>query len=72
MTVEAVETSDHRRTRVWEVLDRHGGLLGYVQWYGAWRQYSFMPTSGAVFNRGCLADITAFIDEKMREWRKAH
>jgi hypothetical protein len=50
-----------RRTTVWDVRSRsRGDLLGRVQWYGPWRQYTFWPEAGVIFNPGCLDEITAF------------
>lgn len=41
--------------------------LGYVQWYGAWRCYAFFPSANCVFEKTCLKDITAFIENIMYE-----
>lgn len=70
MTVKEVNPLDGRTTRMWEVHDRHGGLLGHVSWYGRWRQYVFLPAEGCTFNKGCLYDISKFLDEQMRRWRE--
>ena len=48
-----------------------GGLLGRIQWYGAWRQFCFFPEPGSLWNAGCLADIQTFIDRLMRERKEA-
>lgn len=45
----------------------HGGELGIVKWYGAWRQYCYFPTSQAVYSAGCLRDIANFIVELKAE-----
>jgi hypothetical protein len=58
-------------TQRWEVLDRHGGTLGEIHWYGQWRQYAFICTNYAVFNKGCLRDISNFLEEQMRLWRES-
>lgn len=60
MTFEVIEQK--AKTGVWQVLNnRSGGLLGFVKWYPAWRQYCFYPEPDCVFNTGCLADTVAFI-----------
>lgn len=46
-----------RKTRVWSVLTNHGDVLGFVRWFGRWRQYTFDPSTGTGFNRDCLLDI---------------
>lgn len=46
---------------------RDGATLGEVSWWGAWRQYVFIPNEGTVFNKGCMNDIIAVIDKLMAE-----
>lgn len=47
-----------RKTAIWRVVSRRrGDVLGIVQWFGRWRQYSFFPEPNTVFNQGCLKDI---------------
>lgn len=41
--------------------------LGVVKWYGAWRQYCYFPEPGTVFSKGCLNDISDFLDKLMKE-----
>ena len=48
----------------------HGNVLGFVKWYGPWRQYCFYSEEGCVFNDGCLQDIAAYSSELMQERRK--
>ncbi|MBI3936947.1 MAG: hypothetical protein HY323_08215 [Betaproteobacteria bacterium] len=60
----AVNTTDQwgsRKTAVFTIIDRHGGALGVVRWYGAWRQYCFFPEGAPVFNNDCLNRISAFM-----------
>jgi hypothetical protein len=40
---------------------KSGGTLGYIEWYGPWRQYCFFPEGDTVFNRTCLDEINAVI-----------
>ena len=45
-------------------------VLGLVKWYAQWRKYCFFTNdecSGLVFDAGCLADITDFINKLMAE-----
>lgn len=67
MTVE--ETTSGTITRRWQVFDRRGGVLGEVKFFGRWRQFCFFPSTNAVFNEGCLADLTKFLNERTAEWR---
>jgi len=36
--------------------NRNESILGFVRWYGAWRQYCFYPEPETIFNKGCLND----------------
>lgn len=56
-------TPEGRKTAVFHVRDRHGGKLGEVKWYGAWRQFCFFPDgpNRPVFNNDCLNRISAFM-----------
>lgn len=62
-------TSKNKKTKVWRVLSRvHADNLGTVEWLGRWRQYCFFPSSETVFNKGCLIEITSFL-EKVKDVR---
>lgn len=67
MTAEELPAIQGRLTKKWEVRDRHGGVLGHVQWYGAWRQYAFFPFGDPVFNKGCLDALALFLEQQMTE-----
>ena len=75
LTVHGGELLPGRKTRAWEVQGNGGDVLGTVQWYGAWRQYTFDPTPGTTFNRDCLIDLANFLrrvnDEHRAALRKA-
>lgn len=56
--------TESKKTKRWSVANKESGyLLGFVEWYSAWRQYCFMPTSLTVFSKGCLNDISDFLKE---------
>ena len=58
------------KTTVWSCRNNTGGYeLGIVKWYPQWRQYSFYPADGMVFNQTCMEDIIHFINQ-LREQRK--
>ena len=66
------EQNPGRKTTKWNCLNSNSGnLLGYVEWYGAWRQYTFSTYSPAfsyeyiniILNKGCLDDISDFLDQ---------
>ena len=59
------------KTKVYEVLsEKHGTSLGFIKWYGPWRQYAFFPEVGCLFNKGCLMDIAIFLNKLNKEQRK--
>jgi len=46
-----------------------GDTLGYIKWFGRWRQYTFFPVAETVWNVGCLDDVNAYIGKLMAERR---
>ncbi len=59
-----IKVEDRPKTTVWHCLNkRNDGLLGVIQWYGAWRQYCFMPKGNTVFSVSCQDDIKHFISQ---------
>lgn len=60
------------KTKVWTVESKNqGSVLGLVRWFGRWRQYVFEPSTGTLFNNGCLSDIETFLDDAQSEWRES-
>lgn len=41
----------------------HGEELGEIKWYGAWRQYCYFANVSAVYSKGCLDDISDFLNQ---------
>jgi hypothetical protein len=49
------------KTFVYAVMNRESqDVLGYIKWYGPWRQYCFFPEPTCVFSVGCMLDIVNF------------
>lgn len=67
----AYDISDpHARTKKFVLQNnRTSDTLGYIEWYGRWRQFCFMPTEGTVWSDGCLADVRTLIGELAAERR---
>jgi hypothetical protein len=58
------------KTEVWHVVANEGGHhLGTIKWYGSWRQYSFFPNGNTVFEKTCMHDILAKMEELMLKRR---
>ena len=71
--MEALEMAvvEGRKTRQWQISSiRSGDFLGWVGWYGPWRQYCFYPDGGAVFNGECLLSIVKFLKEATAEHKR--
>lgn len=66
--LEFVHVEDKPKTKVWEVkrkaveIHLDGISLGYVKYFGQWRQYAFFPHEGTVWHGECLQDITLFLN----------
>lgn len=62
--IHFVKVAEKPKTSVWSCRNNRSNVeLGYVKWYGPWRQYCFMPNAAelTVFNVACLQDIQDFI-----------
>ena len=46
-------------------------ILGYVKWFGRWRQYCFFPIGETVWSDGCLEEIQHRIRALMEARRMA-
>ena len=60
----------NRKTKVVKVLNRKSdSVLGYILWWGPWRQYVFAPKEQikTIFNPDCLKDICGVIDDLMED-----
>ena len=69
------EDAQHLKTRIVHVVTvRSNVLLGVISWYAPWRQYTFRPESGTIFNPDCLAqiqEVTGNMTKVHRETRAA-
>ena len=53
---------------LWEIRDRGGGVLGYVDWYSRWKSYVFNSMGEAViFSADCLREIAGFMERLNKE-----
>ncbi len=53
-----------KKTTTWDCVNtKSNGFLGYVYWYGAWRQYIIEYELETICNKGCLDDIADFLDQ---------
>ena len=69
-----VGRSSSGKTLVWrvEATDDGNEGIGWVRWYGPWRQYSFFPASLTVFEKSCLRDIADFSEQLTKDHREAN
>ena len=44
-----------------------GDILGFIKWYGSWKQYCFFPEPNTTFNIDCMSYIIEFIKDLMEE-----
>lgn len=58
------------KTSSWRIENTSGEHLGWVKWYGPWRQYCFMLNTELVLNSRCLKDIEKFLNELNREHKE--
>jgi len=59
------------KTQVYAVYSKlHGDRLAIIKWFPRWRQYTFFPETGTIWNNECLNDISAFLDDLKKERKK--
>ncbi len=67
MVANLLPRPTHQKTSLWDIRSSKGNsLLGVVRWYGAWRQYAFMPSANIVLNPDCMDELSAFIRFHMK------
>jgi hypothetical protein len=69
---EELPTATPRTTKIWACKNnKHGFLLGWVEWEVAWRQYCFLTNpvddeghkNTIVLSSGCMQDIAEFLQK---------
>ena len=63
---------EHKRAKtvIVEVISKRLQFpIGYIRWYGPWRQYIFAAKDSTIWNAGCLQDIISVINQLMSEMR---
>ena len=60
---------DKPKTKTWRVVS--DTFVGIIAWRGPWRQYSFFPEPGSVFEKTCLRDIANFCEYQSSVHRAA-
>jgi hypothetical protein len=59
------------KTQKWHVYSKNqNSFLGYIKWFGRWRQYAFFPAVETVWNPECLGGICDFIRGLMDDRKK--
>jgi hypothetical protein len=70
--IELEELHTKKKTKTYKVVNKdNGSFLGFVRWFGSFRQYSFFPSEGCVFEKTCLRDIADFMQKLMDERKKS-
>ena len=69
--IKIAEVPHTGKTKGFNVINKSGNYgIGYIEWYGAWRQYCFMPEDNMIFNSTCLELITEFLKDINIKYRK--
>ena len=67
-SIRFVKVGQKTKTGVYAVEStRNDANLGTITWYSRWRRYCFIPQWGSIWSTDCLAAVTGFIEELMRE-----
>lgn len=58
-------------TRLIEISSRQKGVsLGFIKWFGQWRQYTFFPKNETIFDKSCLREIADYCEFKTKQHRE--
>lgn len=64
--------SSSGKTRIWAVKNVQSAsgsgnfTMGLIKWYAPWRRYAFFPSPDTLYDAGCLAEITTFLERGFR------
>jgi hypothetical protein len=58
-----------KKTEVYLVSSKSGERLGFIRWFSPWRQYCYFPIEGTLYSKGCMNDISTFINNLMEARR---
>lgn len=70
--------NDGKKTKKYSVISKDDCHLGFIKFWGAWRQYTFHPDDDTLFDTKCLKEIIDEIErmntEIRAEWirRRSH
>ena len=57
-----------RKTKLLAIRNKNSeDIIGYIEWYGPWRQYTFFPEFDTVWNINCLNDVQEVIQKLMKD-----
>lgn len=66
------EDASHLKTRLVVVKTVSSEAeLGWISWYGPWRQYVFKPRIQTIFNPDCLMQISGEVAKMSRDHSEA-
>jgi hypothetical protein len=51
-----------KKTRRWGVYSTNGGIIGWVQWHGAWRRYCYFAAPETLYDNHCLQFIAEWLN----------
>jgi hypothetical protein len=69
LTFHETGTSPSGKTKIWDVTNANGEVLGRVLWKASWRKYTFCSIA-ATFDASCLQEITTFLLNQMIRHKK--
>jgi len=70
--IKFVEHTRNNLPNWWEIMNiKENDGIGIIEWYPRWRKYIFMSASADyIFDKTCLKDIIAFIEDVTKERAK--
>lgn len=72
MVAERMTLEARRKTPRYRIINKKSGdILGWIEWYGAWRQFTFNPSPQCVFNKDCLGQLGLFLERLNNQHRNS-
>jgi hypothetical protein len=62
-----IETKDTGKTKVFNICNNSGDILGYIKWFANWRRYCFYTIDNMIFDVNCISEVSDFITNLMEE-----
>jgi len=61
-SISVEEVAGGRTTRYRVMAKRPHHIIGWVRWYGPWKEWCFLPLEGTIWSADCLRDVLELLN----------